>query len=38
MKDSLTKDFINIQNLSSGNYILQIVTSKNIESFKFIKK
>lgn len=38
MKDSLTKDFITIQSLSSGNYILQIITDKNIESFKFIKK
>lgn len=38
MKNSLTKDFINIQSLSSGNYILQILTSKNIENFKFIKK
>lgn len=38
MKDSLTKDFINVQSLSSGNYILQILTSKNVENFKFIKK
>ncbi|MCD1118280.1 BspA family leucine-rich repeat surface protein [Chryseobacterium turcicum] len=38
MKNSLTKDFINIQSLSSGNYILQILTSKNIENLKFIKK
>lgn len=38
MKDPLTKGFINVQSLSSGNYILQIITDKNIESFKFIKK
>lgn len=38
MKDPLTKDLINIQGLSPGNYILQILTSKNVENFKFIKK
>lgn len=38
LKDYLAKDLINIQSLSSGNYILQLVTSKNIEKFKFIKK
>lgn len=38
MKDSLNKDFINIQMLTPRNYILQLVTKEKIESFKFIKK
>jgi hypothetical protein len=38
LKDFLAKDFINIQSLSTGNYILQLITSKNIENFKFVKK
>lgn len=37
-KDALTKDFINIQRLESGNYILQIIAKEKIETFKFIKK
>lgn len=37
-KDSLTKDLINIQHLSSGNYILQIITKSGTQNFKFIKK
>lgn len=38
MKDSLSKDDINIQALTSGNYILQIIAKDKIHSFKFIKK
>lgn len=38
LKDSLNRDFINIQTLTPGNYILQIVTKEKIQSFKFIKK
>lgn len=38
MKDSLNKDFINIQNLSSGTYILELITKEKIQSLKFIKK
>lgn len=38
LTDYLTKDFINIQSLNTGNYILQLMTGKNIENFKFIKK
>ncbi|MGO4708569.1 BspA family leucine-rich repeat surface protein [Chryseobacterium sp. 2TAF14] len=38
MKDSLTKDFINIKSLTSGNYILQIATKEKTQSFKFTKK
>lgn len=38
MKDSLNKDYINIQTLAPGNYILQIITKEKIQSFKFIKK
>ncbi|MBW8523912.1 BspA family leucine-rich repeat surface protein [Chryseobacterium chendengshani] len=37
-KDTLNKDYINIQNLSQGNYILQIITKDGTENFKFIKK
>lgn len=37
-KDVLTQDNINIQQLSPGNYILQIVAKEKIHSFKFIKK
>lgn len=36
--DSLTKDYINIQDLSPGNYILQISMKEKIQTFKFIKK
>lgn len=35
---SLTKDFISIQHLTSGNYILQVITKQGIQTFKFIKK
>lgn len=38
LKDSLSKDYINIQTLTPGNYILQIVTKDKIQSLKFIKK
>lgn len=38
MKDIVKEDFINIQNLTSGTYILQIITKEKTESFKFIKK
>ena len=38
LKNNLDKDFINIQSLSTGNYVLQLITSKNIENFKFIKQ
>ncbi|MBD3906520.1 BspA family leucine-rich repeat surface protein [Chryseobacterium sp. Ch-15] len=38
LKNNLVKDFINIQSLSTGNYILQLITTKNIENFKFIKQ
>ncbi|MEG1591593.1 MAG: T9SS type A sorting domain-containing protein, partial [Chryseobacterium sp.] len=38
MKDSLNKDFINIQNLTSGTYILELITKEKIQSLKFIKK
>jgi len=38
MRDSLSKDYINIQALTSGNYILQLTSKDNILSFKFIKK
>lgn len=37
-KDSLTKDLISIQHLTPGNYILQIITQSDIQTFKFIKK
>lgn len=38
LKDSLNKDYINIQTLAPGNYVLQLITKEKIESFKFIKK
>jgi len=38
MKDSLSKDEINVQTLTTGNYILQIITKDKIHSLKFIKK
>jgi len=38
LKDTLNKEYINIQSLTPGNYILQLVTKEKIESFKFIKK
>lgn len=38
MKDSLNKDSINIQNLTSGTYILELIFKDKIQSFKFIKK
>ena len=37
MKDSLSKDDINIQALATGNYILQIIAKDKIHSCKFIK-
>ncbi|MCY0978156.1 BspA family leucine-rich repeat surface protein [Chryseobacterium wangxinyae] len=36
--DYVTKDYINIQDLIPGNYILQILTKEKIQTFKFIKK
>jgi len=38
MKDSLSEDLINIENLEPGNYMLQIITKNGIQTFKFIKK
>jgi len=38
MKDSLSRDEINVRNLTSGNYILQIISKDKIHSLKFIKK
>ncbi len=37
-KEVLTKDYINVQHLSPGHYILQILTKEKIQTFKFIKK
>lgn len=38
MKDSLNKDSINIQNLTSGTYILELMFKDKIQRLKFIKK
>jgi len=38
MKDHLSQDFINVQALATGNYVLQLITKDDIQSFKFIKK
>jgi len=37
-KNSLTKDMINIETLTPGNYFLQIMTKDKIHTLKFIKK
>ncbi|WP_312391062.1 BspA family leucine-rich repeat surface protein [Chryseobacterium sp.] len=37
-KDVLDRNFINVELLTTGNYILQIVSKDKIHSFKFIKK
>ena len=37
-ENTLSKDLINIQHLTPGNYILQIITRSNIQTYKFIKK
>ncbi|WP_415328259.1 BspA family leucine-rich repeat surface protein [Chryseobacterium sp. MMS23-Vi53] len=38
MKDSFVRDYINVQTLPPGNYILQIISKQKLQSFKFIKK
>ncbi|WP_426473311.1 BspA family leucine-rich repeat surface protein [Chryseobacterium balustinum] len=38
MKDSLSQDSINIQHLTSGTYILELIFKDKIQSLKFIKK
>ncbi|WP_262707256.1 T9SS type A sorting domain-containing protein [Chryseobacterium balustinum] len=38
MKDSLNKDSINIQDFTSGTYILELIFKDKIQSLKFIKK
>ncbi|MBW3522753.1 T9SS type A sorting domain-containing protein [Chryseobacterium sp. NKUCC03_KSP] len=38
MKDLINKDLINIQDLTSGTYILELITKDKIQSLKFIKK
>ncbi|MCE3076368.1 BspA family leucine-rich repeat surface protein [Chryseobacterium gwangjuense] len=38
VKDVLSSDFISVQNLTPGNYILSITTRDKIHTFKFIKK
>ncbi|MCW3170123.1 BspA family leucine-rich repeat surface protein [Chryseobacterium sp. 09-1422] len=37
-ENTLSKDLINIQHLTPGNYILQIITRNDIQTYKFIKK
>jgi len=37
-KDIFIKDAVNIEYLTPGNYILQVISKENIQSFKFIKK
>ncbi|MEG0926970.1 BspA family leucine-rich repeat surface protein [Chryseobacterium sp.] len=38
LRENLSKDFINVQSLAKGNYIIQISTKDKNYNFKFIKK
>jgi len=38
MKDVINKNFIGVEHLMPGNYILQLITKSGAHTFKFIKK